>query len=57
MIVFIVSKVNTSLNRLYKNTVKHHHGDQECQNEFESVIGEDRKEVVYCEKCYQSEFI
>ena len=46
-----------SLNGLYKNTVKHHHGDQECQNEFESVIGKYRKDIVYCEKCYQTEFI
>jgi len=28
-----------------------------CQNEFETAISPDRKEIVYCEKCYQSEFI
>jgi hypothetical protein len=28
-----------------------------CQNEFETAISPDRKEIVYCEKCYQAEFI
>ena len=41
----------------YRNTVKHFHGDEECPNEFETAIDPERKEVVYCEKCYQSEFI
>ncbi len=41
----------------YKNTVGHSHGNNSCQNEFETAISEDRKEIVYCEKCYQSEFI
>ncbi|MFA4975525.1 MAG: hypothetical protein WC839_02170 [Candidatus Paceibacterota bacterium] len=42
---------------IYKNTIKHIHGDEPCQNEFETAIGPDRKEIVYCEKCYQDEFI
>lgn len=28
-----------------------------CNNEFETAIGPDRREIVYCEKCYQAEFI
>lgn len=28
-----------------------------CNNEFETAIGPDRKEIIYCEKCYQAEFI
>ena len=42
---------------IYQNTSKHFHGNEPCSNEFESTISEDRKEIVYCEKCYQSEFI
>ena len=46
-----------SQNGQYQNTVKHIHGDTPCQNEFETAIEEVREEIVYCEKCYQSEFI
>ncbi len=28
-----------------------------CLNEFETAISPERKEIVYCEKCYQEEFI
>ena len=28
-----------------------------CENEFETAIAPERKEIVYCEKCYQDEFI
>jgi len=42
---------------IYKNTIKHTHGNEPCPNEFETAISPDRKEIVYCEKCYQSEFI
>ena len=28
-----------------------------CQNEFETAIGDERKEIVYCKECYQAEFI
>jgi predicted Zn-dependent protease len=46
-----------SSNKEYKNTIIHFHGDEKCTNEFKTAINEDRKEIVYCEKCYQSEFI
>jgi hypothetical protein len=46
-----------SNNNKYKNTINHIHGNQPCQNEFESAINGDRQEIVYCEKCYQAEFI
>ena len=42
---------------VYKNTIKHIHGDEPCQNEFETAISDERKEIVYCEKCYQAEFV
>lgn len=28
-----------------------------CPNEFETAISPDRPEIVYCEKCYQEEFV
>ncbi|MFA5791517.1 MAG: hypothetical protein WC884_00585 [Candidatus Paceibacterota bacterium] len=46
-----------SSNKEYKNTIKHFHGDKSCLNEFETAISDERKEIVYCKECYQSEFI
>ncbi len=40
---------------IYRNAVKHFHGDDHCPNEFETSYAPGRPEVVYCEKCYQSE--
>ncbi|MFA6325092.1 MAG: hypothetical protein WCX46_02590 [Candidatus Paceibacterota bacterium] len=42
---------------MYKNTIKHSHGDKLCSNEFETAINNERKEIVYCKDCYQIEFI
>ena len=33
----------------------HQHGAQKCANEFETSYSPDRKEIVYCETCYQQE--
>ena len=46
-----------SQNREYQNTIVHDHGDKPCSNEFETAISDERKEIVYCKECYQSEFI
>jgi hypothetical protein len=46
-----------SNNKKYQNTVKHFHGESQCQNEFQTTINEERKEIVYCKECYQAEFI
>jgi len=46
-----------SSNGVYANTVKHFHGDQPCPNEFETTYAPGRPEIVYCEKCYQSEVV
>ncbi len=46
-----------SENGAYQNTATHSHGDQPCPNEFETSYAPDRKEVVYCEACYQSEIV
>ncbi len=39
----------------YQNTVTHFHGLTPCPNEFETSYAPDRKEIVYCESCYNSE--
>lgn len=46
-----------SENNEYKNTVIHTHGEDPCTNKFKTAINTERKETVYCEKCYQAEFI
>ncbi|MFH0806161.1 MAG: hypothetical protein V1885_00305 [Candidatus Brennerbacteria bacterium] len=43
---------------VYQNVVAHsHHGDGHCPNEFETSYAPDRKEIVYCEQCYQAEVV
>lgn len=47
-----------SANGVYANTVAHtHHGDQQCPNEFETSYSPERKEIVYCEACYNAEVV
>lgn len=41
----------------YQNTTEHFHGDKPCPNEFETSYAPERKEIVYCEACYQSEVV
>ena len=40
---------------VYKNTIEHFHGDKPCPNEFETSYAPEKPEIVYCEKCYQTE--
>ena len=40
---------------IYKNTVKHLHGDEPCGEEFKTGYSLNRPEIIYCEKCYQQE--
>jgi len=42
---------------VYQNTAKHFHGGGHCSNEFETSYSPDRKEIVYCEQCYQQEVV
>ncbi len=46
-----------SKNGIYANTTAHPHGMNPCSNQFETAYGPDRKEIVYCESCYQSEVV
>lgn len=46
-----------SENGIYPNTVKHFHGEGKCPNEFETSYAPDRKEIVYCESCYNAEVV
>ena len=41
----------------YQNTAEHFHGENHCPNEFETSYAPERKEIVYCEKCYQEEVV
>ena len=46
-----------SSNNIYQNTAMHAHGDQPCSTKFETAFSPDRKEIIYCGRCYQGEFI
>lgn len=46
-----------SENGTYTNTSSHQHGGGKCPNEFETSFAPDRKEIVYCESCYNSEVV
>src|SRR3989338_2140638 len=39
-------------NKIYQKTISHAHSTNHCENEFETTYSPDRKEIVYCEKCY-----
>lgn len=41
----------------YKNTIAHFHGTGKCPSEFETSYAPERKEIVYCEQCYNSEVV
>jgi len=45
----------TAKNDSYRNVAPHFHGNSPCPNEFETSYAPDRPEIVYCEKCYNSE--
>ncbi|MEK7630241.1 MAG: hypothetical protein AAB432_02590 [Patescibacteria group bacterium] len=48
----------TSDNQIYQNTISHpHHQSNYCPNEFETSYASERKEIVYCEQCYQAEVV
>jgi hypothetical protein len=40
---------------IYKNTVAHQHGNESCPEIFKTGYAPERPEIVYCEKCYQTE--
>lgn len=41
----------------YKNTTSHFHGAEKCPNEFETSYSPERKEIIYCEACYNAEVV
>ncbi len=47
----------SSVNKVYQNTAEHSHGDEPCPNEFETSYSPDRKEIIYCEECYNKEIV
>lgn len=44
-------------NKIYQNAIEHSHKQEHCLNEFETPYSPDRKEIVYCEKCYLAEVV
>ncbi|MBI3274197.1 MAG: hypothetical protein HYZ69_03560, partial [Candidatus Colwellbacteria bacterium] len=44
-------------NSAYKNTSSHFHKNEHCSNEFETTYPEAWREIIYCEACYQNEFL
>ncbi len=41
---------------IYKNQIEHpHHKRKHCPNTFQTPYAPERKEIVYCEKCYNKE--
>ncbi|MBI2623341.1 MAG: hypothetical protein HYW65_02085 [Candidatus Liptonbacteria bacterium] len=44
-----------SENGSWKNSVRHSHGNGHCEVFFETPYAPERKEVVYCEACYNAE--
>jgi hypothetical protein len=46
-----------SENGTYQNRSKHFHGSDHCPSEFETPFASERKEIVYCENCYNSEIV
>ncbi|MBI3420580.1 MAG: hypothetical protein HY006_00790 [Candidatus Sungbacteria bacterium] len=45
----------TSSNGVYVNKTAHAHSVLPCQNKFETSYAPERREIIYCESCYQSE--
>jgi len=45
-----------SSNGAYTNSQKHSH-DGHCTNNFKTAYSADRKEIIYCEQCYQEEIV
>ncbi len=44
--------------KTYNNSVKHsHHKEGRCPNKFETSYSPERKEIVYCEECYNAEVV
>ncbi len=48
---------SASVGGAYKNNAVHTHGSTPCLNKFETVFAPEKKEIVYCERCYQGELI
>jgi hypothetical protein len=46
-----------SENGIYQNIANHFHKDGRCPNEFETSYSPERKEIIYCEQCYQAEVV
>jgi len=48
-------KGQTSENAMYQNNSSHFHENDTCPNVFETSYSPKRKDILYCEQCYQAE--
>lgn len=46
-----------SRDMVYTNTINHFHGTEHCPNTFQTSYSPERKEIVYCEACYNAEVV
>lgn len=46
-----------SENGAHENVGQHKHGLEKCSNKFETSYSPERKEIIYCEQCYQAEVV
>jgi hypothetical protein len=46
-----------SRNDVYSNVATHFHQNKPCPNKFETSYSPERKEIVYCEQCYNAEVV
>ena len=42
---------------VYANAAKHSHGDTACSEEFDTTCAPERPEIIYCDRCYKTEFL
>jgi len=45
----------TDVTKIYQNTSRHFHENDPCLEQFKTGHSPEKKEIVYCEKCYQQE--
>ncbi len=52
-----LQSVKSKAQNSYQNVAQHFHGGDHCPNEFETTYAPERREIIYCEECYQQEII
>ena len=50
-------RANGKSQMVYANAAKHSHGDTACSEEFDTTFAPERPEIIYCDRCYKTEFL